>query len=58
MPQESFFGQFTLDEEAAKKLISSPRTKIRHTNVPNDLKLSKSERIINAERVLNSRKGK
>lgn len=58
MATETIFQRFTLDEEASKKIISSPRTKIRHTNVFNDIKLNKSERIANAARILNSRKCK
>lgn len=58
MATETIFERFTLDEEASKKIISSPRTKIRHTNVFNDIKLKKSERIANAARILNSRKCK
>lgn len=58
MVTETIFERFTLDEEASKKIISSPRTKIRKTNVFNDIKLNKSERIANAARILNSRKCK
>lgn len=58
MATETIFQRFTLDEEAAKKIISSPHTKIRHTNVFNDIKLNKSERIAHAAKILNSRKCK
>jgi len=58
MATETIFQRFTLDEEASKKIISSPRTKIKHSNVFNDIKLNKSERIANAAKILNSRKCK
>lgn len=58
MATETIFGKFSLDEEASNKIISSPRTKIKPTNVFNDIKLNKSERIANAARILNSRKCK
>lgn len=58
MASETIFQPFTLDEEATKKIISAPRTKIRQTNVFNDIKLNKSDRIANAARILNSRKCK
>jgi hypothetical protein len=56
MATETIFKPFTLDEKASKKIISSPRTKIRQTNVFNDIKLNKTERIANAARILHSRK--
>lgn len=55
---EITFEMFTLDEETSKKIISSSRTKFKKTNVCNDIKLNKSERIANATRILNSRKCK
>lgn len=58
MATETIFKPFFLDEEAAKNIISSTRTKIKHTNVFNDIKLTDSERIANAKRILNSRKCK
>ncbi|MBU9723127.1 MULTISPECIES: hypothetical protein [Bacillaceae] len=51
-------SSFTLDEEAAKKIISTPRTILNETDVFNDMRHSKSERIANAKRILDSRKEK
>ncbi|MFB6468862.1 hypothetical protein ACE38V_19075 [Cytobacillus sp. Hz8] len=58
MATETIFQRFTLDEETSKKIISTPHTKIKQTNVFNDIKLNKSERLANAARILNSRKCK
>lgn len=58
MATETIFERFVLDEKATEKIISSPRTKIKQTNVFNDIKLNKSERIANAARILSSRKCK
>lgn len=55
MTQNHLAKRFTLDEEAAKKIISSPRNKIRNVNVLNDIKLTKSERIAKAANILKSR---
>jgi hypothetical protein len=56
MATETINNRFTLNEEESKKIIASPRTKIKESNVLNDIKLNKSERIANASRILNSRK--
>ncbi|WLR41556.1 hypothetical protein LC087_11735 [Bacillus carboniphilus] len=58
MATETIFQRHTLDEEDVNKIISSPRTIIKETNVFNDVKLTQSERIANAERILKSRKCK
>lgn len=58
MASEIIYRPFSLNEEACKKMISSSRTKIKESNVFNDLNLNKSERIAHAARILNSRKCK
>ncbi|MDW0113122.1 hypothetical protein QT711_07980 [Sporosarcina saromensis] len=58
MATETIFQRFTLDEEASRKIITTPRTQIRHTNTFNDIKLTKSERIANVAKILNYRKCK
>lgn len=58
MATETILKPFYLDEEMAKKIISAPRTVIKESGVYNDLKVSKSERLANAKRILNSRKCK
>lgn len=58
MATETIFQRFTLDENESRKILSTPRTRINETNVFNDIKLSKKERMANAKRILNSRKCK
>ena len=58
MTTETISQRFSLDEEALRKIISSPRTIIKNTGILNDLKLDKTERMANAERVLNKRRCK
>ncbi|RBP06177.1 hypothetical protein [Rossellomorea aquimaris] len=58
MTTETISQRFSLDEEASRKIISSPRTIIKNTGILNDLKLNKTERMANAERVLNKRRCK
>ena len=56
MATETIFKPFVLDEDAIRKIISSPRTKIKESGIYNDLKVSESERLENAKRILNSRR--
>ncbi|CAN7551284.1 hypothetical protein [Rossellomorea sp. LjRoot5] len=58
MTTETVSQQYTLDEDDSRKIISSPRTVIKSTGVFNDLKLNKTDRIQNAERILNKRRCK
>ena len=58
MTTETISQRFSLDEEASRKIIFSPRTIIKNTGILNDLKLDKTERMANAERVLNKRRCK
>ncbi|MEW9053044.1 MAG: hypothetical protein AB2392_17925 [Neobacillus sp.] len=58
MATETIFNRYTLNESEAKKIISAPRTTISDSNVFNDVKLNKSDRIANAARILDSRKCK
>jgi hypothetical protein len=58
MATETIYERFTLNEEDSRKIISSPRTKIKESNVLNDIKLTREERLANAARILNSRKCK
>ncbi|KPL60457.1 hypothetical protein [Rossellomorea vietnamensis] len=52
MTTETVSHQYKLDEDDSRKIISSPRTVIKNTGVFNDLKLSKTDRMQNAERIL------
>ena len=58
MATETIYERFTLNEEDSRKIISSPRIKIKESNVLNDIKLTREERLANAARILNSRKCK
>ncbi|HHW37974.1 MAG TPA: hypothetical protein GXX18_12135 [Bacillales bacterium] len=58
MATETIYERFTIDENESRKIISTPRTKINETNVFNDIKLNRKERMANARRILNSRKCK
>ncbi|WP_132005302.1 hypothetical protein [Mesobacillus foraminis] len=56
MATATIYDTFTLNEDAIRKIISSPRTKIKESGVFNDLKVSETERLANAQRILNSRR--
>jgi hypothetical protein len=58
MATETIFNRYTLNESESKKIISAPRTTISDSNVFNDVKLNKTDRISNAARILDSRKCK
>lgn len=47
---------FTLNEQTAKKILMTPRTKLPEINVFNDITLRKSDRISHAANILKSRK--
>jgi hypothetical protein len=47
---------YTLNEREAKKILETPRKRISESNIFNDLKLSRTERIQHAANILNSRK--
>ncbi|WP_179860924.1 hypothetical protein [Bhargavaea cecembensis] len=56
MTTETLSKKYALDEAAAQKILSSPRTKVNQTNIFSDLMLDKDERVANAKRILKSRK--
>jgi hypothetical protein len=58
MATSTIHERFTLDEASAQKIISTPRTVLRETNVFNDIKLNTKERIAHAAKILKSRKCK
>lgn len=58
MATETIYERFTIDENESRKIISTPSTKINETNVFNDTKLNRKERMANARRIINSRKYK
>ncbi|HHW36801.1 MAG TPA: hypothetical protein GXX18_06110 [Bacillales bacterium] len=56
MATKTVYERYTIDGKETRKIISAPRTKINETNVFNDIKLNRKEKIANARRILNSRK--
>ncbi|GAA0607836.1 hypothetical protein GCM10009001_26470 [Virgibacillus siamensis] len=58
MPVLSLTEQYILDEQAAKKIISTSPITLRKSDEFNDLYLSDKERIAYASNILKSRKCK
>lgn len=58
MATATMYDTFTLNEERSRQILSTKRTVIRETNVFNDIKVNKTERIANAASILKSRKCK
>ena len=56
MATSTLYEKFTLNESAAQKLISTPVTKIKETNVSSDVNLNEKERVAYATKLLASRK--
>ncbi|WP_243290350.1 hypothetical protein [Bacillus sp. FJAT-47783] len=50
--------RFVINESSAQKILSTPRTVIKESNVFNDIKMNNKERIAHAANVLKSRKCK
>ncbi|MDN3451661.1 hypothetical protein QMA09_15790 [Planococcus sp. APC 3906] len=58
MATSTLYEKFILDEAAAQKLISTPATKVKETNVFSDINLNEKERVARATKLLASRKWK
>lgn len=58
MATKTITEHYTIGKSASKKLISSPRIKIKQTDVFNDIKLNKSEKIAHAAKILSARRCK
>ena len=58
MATSTLYEKFTLDESAAQKLVSTPITKVKETNVFSDINLNEKERVAYATKLLASRKWK
>jgi hypothetical protein len=58
MATETLKRNYTLNEHEAQKILSTPRTIIKQSNVFNDIHLSKKERVAYAKNILKSRKCK
>lgn len=50
--------EYTLNETEANKILMTPRTVIKESNVFNDIHLNEEERIAHAANILKSRKWK
>ncbi len=50
--------KYTLNEEEANIIISTPPKKIKQTKVPSDIFMSKNQRISQAANILKSKKWK
>lgn len=51
-------GNYELNQKQVKQILSTEPTKIKESDVFNDLKLTHDERIEHARKILNSRKVK
>jgi hypothetical protein len=58
MATETIYKRFSINKKEAEAIVSSPRSLIKRTNIFSDVKLTESEKINLAKRVLKSRKCK
>ena len=58
MATSTLYENFTLNETQAKKILSTPPTKLSEINIFNDIKLNPQERIAHAANILKSRRCK
>jgi hypothetical protein len=58
MATETIYKRFSINKKEAEAIVLSPRSLIKRTNIPSDVKLMESEKIDLAKRALKSRKCK
>lgn len=55
MVQKAIHEEYTLDEEASQRIINARPVIVPESNIPSDINLSRSERIAQAKKILESR---